>query len=125
LNIFADNTRLLAKLVSTAQGKFATLCPTGLSCSRPFVFMFSSSIHSACLNGAALLKRLGCCALVVAVLGCSGCAWFKSKEPADSPDINLREEPKEGRFRPKREDGKHLYGGVSPEANAIERSLGY
>jgi len=86
--------------------------------------MLPNRLRTACLTGAPLLKRLGFCALVVAVLGCSGCAWFKSKEPAEQPDINLREDPKETRIRPKREDGKHLYGGWSSEANAIERNLG-
>lgn len=87
--------------------------------------MLPNRLRTACLNGAPWLKRLSFCALVVVILGCSGCAWFKGKEPSEQQDINLREEPKEDRFRPKREGGKHLYGGVSPEANAIERSLGY
>ncbi len=71
-----------------------------------------------------LVERLGCGALAVAILGCSGCAWFKPKE-LRIPEINLRDDPKETpRFRPKREGGNHNYGGLSPEANAIERSLG-
>lgn len=70
-------------------------------------------------------RHMGRCALLAMLLGCSGCAWFKAKEPAEEPEINLREDPKESRFRPKRDGGKHFYGGVSPEANAIERSLGY
>jgi hypothetical protein len=81
--------------------------------------------HAAVLNGAAFFKRLGTCALVFTLCLSSGCAWFKTIEPTESPDINLREDPKEQNFRPKREGGKHFYGGVSPEANAIERSLGY
>jgi hypothetical protein len=87
--------------------------------------MFPTPLHQFCRSGAALLKRWGCCAFVLAVLVCPGCAWFKTKELAEEPAINLREDPSESRFRPKREGGKHFYGGVSPEANAIERSLGY
>ncbi len=72
----------------------------------------------ACL---ALLTRLGQCALLAAALSCSGCAWFKTSESADT---NFREDPKEIRVRPKREDGNHNYGGWSSEAQAIERNLG-
>ncbi len=84
--------------------------------------MLPKLLRAVCLKSAAWLQRLGICVLVVVAVGCSGCAWFK---PKDSTDINLREDPKETSIRPKREDGKHLYGGWSSEANAIERNLGY
>lgn len=67
-------------------------------------------------------QRLGRCTLLTALLSFSGCALFKTAEPVET---NLREDPNEARVRPKREDGKHFYGGLSPEANAIERNLGY
>ncbi len=69
-----------------------------------------------------LWRTLACCTLVVLLLNCCGCALFKTAEPVET---NLREDPKEVRVRPKREEGKHFYGGLSPEANAIERNLGY
>lgn len=92
--------------------------------------MLPTRSHTVHVTWTASLKRLGFDALVVAVLGCSGCAWFKSSAPTESPeikspDINLREDPQASRIRPKREEGKHWYGGLSSEANAIERNLGY
>lgn len=65
---------------------------------------------------------LGRCTLLAMLLFCSGCAWFKT---AETVDTNFREDPKETRIRPKREGGNHIYGGLSSEANAIERNLGY
>lgn len=89
------------------------------------LFMLSKALHKAWFKDAAWFKRLGSCVLVAVVLGCSGCAWFKPKELSETPEIDLREDPKEApRFRPKRESKNHNYGGFSPEANAIERSLG-
>ena len=86
--------------------------------------MSSVRKQSGWQNCRALLTRMGQCALLAAVLSCSGCAWFKTKEPTESPDINLREDPKEARVRPKREGGSHNYGGWSSEAQSIERNLG-
>jgi len=87
--------------------------------------MSSSQIIAARSVSNASLKRVGCLALLVASIGNSGCAWFKAPAPVDPQEVNLREDPQETRFRPKKESGKHIYGGLSSEANAIERSLGY
>jgi hypothetical protein len=113
-----------------AAGRICDSLARYFPCSYSCVFMSPTRTHVASFSWTASLKRLGHGALVVAVLGCTGCAWFKPTTPTESsdvksPDINLREDPQATRIRPKREEGKHWYGGLSSEANAIERNLGY
>lgn len=81
--------------------------------------------HAPWLSGFALLSRLGRVALFAMALNCSGCAWFKATTTTpETTDNNFRQDPKENRIRPKRENGNHNYGTLSPEAQEIERSLG-
>jgi hypothetical protein len=87
--------------------------------------MLRARVPTEIVSWTASWKRLRCLALVASALACPGCAWFKSAPSIEDQEVNLREDPQETRFRPKKEGGKHFYGGLSSEANAIERSLGY
>jgi hypothetical protein len=122
---FVESCGQLAKLLSTRLRDFETLWAVVFPCGRPGVFMLLSRIFAAAASWSASLQRLGFATLVAFFVGCSGCAWFKPTSPSESTEINLREDPQATRIRPKKAEGNHFYGGLSPEANAIERNLGY